>query len=222
MYIKIQSVSLCSKGDQHCAPGCVTEVTSWFQGTTSTPSPRHTSVPTRSRTYRAYRATSPIPSTPRKLPSYPRLQTEVRLLPAAQNQQPEQTAGHSTAPVMLQCFSLPLVSILQRNITGPFRSTRLSSRWPEASSPKCAPLLTQAHRTLTWGVFPKWTFLFCSLRLMCCSIRQRSASDNQVCLSFRGDCPIRWTQEYLNRLCYVEASCMFFLCVTRSACGSGN
>lgn len=124
-----------------------------------------------------------IPSTPRKLLSCPRLQTEVRLLPAMQNPQPKQTAARSTVLVMLQCFSLPLVSILQRNRTGPFRSTHLSSLWPAASSPKCALLLTRAHRTLIWGVFAKWTFLSCSLRPMCCSIKRRCASDNQVCVA---------------------------------------
>lgn len=46
-----------------------------------------------------------IPSTPRKLLSRPRLRTEVRLLPAVQNQQPKQTAGRSAALVMLQCFA---------------------------------------------------------------------------------------------------------------------
>lgn len=140
-----------------------------------------------------WRQSHPLPGSCQHAPAFrQRLDGSLPCPPLKQrqSQRPKQTAGRSAALLMFQRFSLPLVSMLQSHSTGPFRSTRLSSWWPGASSLKCAPLPTRAHRTLIWGVFAKWTFLFCSLRLTCCSIKWHCASDNQVCASFRDDCPI--------------------------------
>lgn len=87
MTVAMTSASLYLVQEQLCCVArlCVTVVTACFQGTIWTSSWCDTSADGRVRSSSPFRAMSQIPSTPRRLPACPPLQTEVRLLPDCSN-----------------------------------------------------------------------------------------------------------------------------------------